>query len=116
MAETLLDAEPKIGGLTREIPRNERVRTDLHDNAVGQTKTEQITRVGLAPKQVERFETLAAHPAVVAEVPLRIRSCAGASGPHSVRIGASLSSIEVSEHSHPTVKVWQRGDRRSPWP
>ena len=65
IAEAVLDAEVRIGELMREVPKAQGKRTDTKptDTAVG--KYEVIEKAGFTPKQVERFETLAAHPEAV---------------------------------------------------
>lgn len=73
LSEALLDAEKRIGELTRAIPQNKGARTDIkpHDSSVGRfekTKSEVITDLGLTQKQVERFEILANNPDVVEQV------------------------------------------------
>lgn len=69
LAEALLDAEVRIGELTREIPESKGRRTDL-PTAVsqGSTKSATIAALGLHEKQVERFERMAEHPDVVEQV------------------------------------------------
>ena len=65
IAEAVLDAEVRIGELMRQVPKAQGKRTDIKptDTAVG--KYEVIEKAGFTPKQVERFETLAAHPEAV---------------------------------------------------
>lgn len=67
IGEAVLDAEVRIGELMREVPKAQGKRTDIKptDTAVG--KYEVIEKAGFTPKQVERFETLAAHPEIVAQ-------------------------------------------------
>jgi DNA modification methylase len=67
IGEAVLDAEVRIGELMREVPKAQGRRTDIKptDTAVG--KYEVIEKAGFTPKQVERFETLAAHPEIVAQ-------------------------------------------------
>jgi hypothetical protein len=67
IAEAILDAEVRIGELMREVPKAQGRRTDIKptDTAVG--KYEVIEKAGFTPKQVERFETLASHPEIVAQ-------------------------------------------------
>lgn len=67
IGEAVLDAEVRIGELMRDVPKAQGKRTDIKptDTAVG--KYEVIEKAGFTPKQVERFETLAAHPEIVAQ-------------------------------------------------
>ena len=73
LSEALLDAEKRIGELTKAIPTKPGIRTDIKptDSAVARldkTKSEVITDLGFTPKQVERFEILADNPDVVEQV------------------------------------------------
>lgn len=77
LSEALLDAEKRIGELTKAIPtkqgtNNQYIQKVKHDSAVGfhssKTKSEVITDLGFTPKQVERFEILADNPDVVEQV------------------------------------------------
>ena len=77
LSEALLDAEKRIGELTKAIPQskgaNNRYTPKVEsDSAVGfyspKTKSEVITDLGFTPKQVERFEILADNPDVVEQV------------------------------------------------
>ena len=65
ISEAVLDAEVKIGELMEQVPKAQGRRTDIElpDTAVG--KYEVIREAGFTPKQVERFQTLAAHPEIV---------------------------------------------------
>lgn len=74
LSEALLDAEKRIGELTKVIPKG----TNGGANQYGakptslsnkqKTKSEVITDLGFTPKQVERFEILADNPDVVEQV------------------------------------------------
>lgn len=73
LSEALLDAEKRIGELTKAIPTKPGIRTDIKptDSNVGRldkTKSEVITDLGFTQKQVERFEILADNPDVVEQV------------------------------------------------
>ena len=77
LSEALLDAEKRIGELTKTIPQNKGANNRYtskveSDSAVGfyspKTKSEVITDLGFTPKQVERFEILANNPDVVEQV------------------------------------------------
>ena len=47
MSEIRLRAIARIGQISRELEKNERARTDLHNTGVKQTKTEQLAAAGL---------------------------------------------------------------------
>lgn len=73
LSEALLDAEMRIGELTKRLPTKQGARTDkeLTDSAVAKlnkTKSEVIKGLGFTSKQVERFEVLANNPDVVEQV------------------------------------------------
>lgn len=78
IAEAVLDAEVRIGELMREVPKEPGRRNDIKpvDSVVHrlhQTRAEVIEKAGFTPKQVQRFETLAAHPEVVEQVKAEAR-------------------------------------------
>ena len=76
IAEALLDAEVRLGELTREIPKASGARTDIEpcDTAVERlTKKDILADLGFNPKQAERFETLAKYPEVVAQAKAEAR-------------------------------------------
>lgn len=75
LSEALLDAEKRIGELTKAIPKAPADRGNQYTGgkptALSQSqksKSEVITDLGFTPKQVERFEILANNPDVVEEV------------------------------------------------
>ena len=75
LSEALLDAEVRIGELTKVIPKAPPDRGNQYTGgkptALSQSqksKSEVITDLGFTPKQVERFEILANNPDVVEEV------------------------------------------------
>lgn len=74
LSEALLDAEKRIGELTKAIAKgsggDRRSDNFKNDSTVGfeKTKAEVITDLGFTPKQVERFEILADNPDVVEQV------------------------------------------------
>ena len=51
-------AEIRIGELSRELEKNERVRTDLHPTAGKQTKTEALADAGISTSTAHRYEEL----------------------------------------------------------
>ena len=71
IAEAVLDAEVRIGELMAQVPKatkgNQYTGKMVPDSGVGdqKSKTEVIKEAGFTPKQVERFQTLAAHPEAV---------------------------------------------------
>lgn len=70
IAETVLDAEVRIGELMAQVPKatkgNQYTGKMVADTGVrNQTKKEVIEAAGFTPKQVQRFETLAKHPELV---------------------------------------------------
>jgi hypothetical protein len=80
LSEALLDAEMKIGEMTKEIPKagggDRRSEVFKSDTGVGfekQTKAEVIESLGFNEKQVERFETLADNPDLVEQVKAEAR-------------------------------------------
>lgn len=73
LSEALLDAEKRIGELTKKIPKSDGGRpSKTTDSSVAsfraKTKAEVISDLGFTPKQVERFEILADNPDVVEQV------------------------------------------------
>lgn len=78
ISEAVLDAEVKIGELMRAVPKKQGERTDLKptDTDVAKlkpTKTDIIKQAGFTPKQVERFQTLAANPDIVEQAKAEAR-------------------------------------------
>ena len=76
ISEAVLDAEVRIGELMAKVPKNQVGRpTKNNDNAVENLplKSDVIREAGFTPKQVERFQTLAAHPEIVAQAKAEAR-------------------------------------------
>ena len=78
IAEAVLDAEVRIGELMAKVPKEPGRRNDLRpvDSDVQRlepTRSEVIEQAGFTPKQVQRFETLAAHPELVARAKAQAR-------------------------------------------
>lgn len=68
ISEAVLDAEVRIGELMAKVPTQSKynaLKRQDTDVQSFQTKTEVIEQAGFTPKQVQRFETLAAHPEIV---------------------------------------------------
>jgi DNA modification methylase len=67
IGEAVLDAEVRIGELMREVPKAQGKRTDTQHSNTAVTKLETLESMGFNKMQVQRFETLAAHPEIVAQ-------------------------------------------------
>jgi len=65
LAETLLDAETRLGTLLSEIPKAQGKRTDKELGNGGVTKYEAVEELGFNKMTASRFEALAAHPEAV---------------------------------------------------
>lgn len=69
IADAVLDAEVRIGELTRAMPKASGRRSDLEPNRNGAerltTKTERLAEIGIKPDTANRYESLAAHPEAV---------------------------------------------------
>ena len=77
IADAVLDAEVRIGELMKDVPKATPNNNPFHqkDNAVHfvKPKIEVIREAGFTPKQVQRFETLAKHPDIVAQAKAEAR-------------------------------------------
>lgn len=76
IGEAVLDAEVRIGELMREVPKasgGAPYHKDTVDSGVQSTKAKIIEDAGFTVKQVQRFETLAAHPEIVAQAKAEAR-------------------------------------------
>ena len=76
IAEAVLDAETKLGELMARVPTQSKYNAvKRQDSGVKSfpTKTEIIEKAGFTPKQVQRFETLAAHPEIVEQAKAEAR-------------------------------------------
>lgn len=78
IADAVLDAEVRIGELMAKVPKattgNQYTGKMVPDSTVAhQTKYEVIREAGFTPKQVERFQTLAAHPEIVEQAKAEAR-------------------------------------------
>lgn len=77
ISEAVLDAEVRIGELTRQMPKSgggRPVKTmDSSVHSLIETKAATIEQAGLTVKQAQRFETLAAHPEAVAKAKAEAR-------------------------------------------
>lgn len=65
ISEAVLDAEVKIGELMKAVPKATNQYKSAKDTAVHSTKKEAIENTGFSVKQIQRFETIAAHPEIV---------------------------------------------------
>ena len=74
ISEAVLDAEVRIGELMAKVPKqNTHNRAAVRPDSDVPSKTEVIEQAGFTPKQVQRFETLAAHPEIVAQAKAEAR-------------------------------------------
>lgn len=84
ISEAVLDAEVRIGELTSKMPKATRgtggnryqsapVRENNTDVIFSKPKSEAIQDSGFTPMQISRFQTLAAHPDIVAEAKAEAR-------------------------------------------
>ena len=75
ISEAVLDAEVRIGELMAKVPKRQGFAAAIHDTAVAnaETKEKVIEKAGFTPKQVQRFEMLAAHPEIVAQAKAEAR-------------------------------------------
>lgn len=79
ISEAVLDAEVRIGELMAKVPKTsggDRRSADFKNNigdTFEKTKTDIIRESGFTPMQVSRFETLAAHPEIVAQAKAEAR-------------------------------------------
>lgn len=81
IADAVLDAEVRIGELMAKVPKATSISGNQHtgkwknDTAVDipKPKSEVIREAGFTPKQVERFQTLAAHPEIVEQAKAEAR-------------------------------------------
>jgi N6-adenosine-specific RNA methylase IME4 len=74
--DAVLDAEMRIGELMAKVPKNQVGRpSKIIDTTVDNlpTKAEVIRDAGFTQKQVERFQTMAAHPEIVEQVKAEAR-------------------------------------------
>ena len=67
IADAVLDAEVKIGELTRRMEKSQGQRSDLKpmDTDVHKSKADQLEQIGITEKQKQRYETLSKHPETV---------------------------------------------------
>lgn len=78
--DAVLDAEMRIGELMAKVPTKQGKRTDIQHTDTDVHKLEQSTKqdvirdAGFTPKQVQRFQTLAAHPEIVEQVKAEARA------------------------------------------
>lgn len=75
ISEAVLDAEVRIGELMAKVPTRQGKRTDMEpmDSGVQKSKQQIIEDAGFTVKQAQRFETLAAHPEIVAQAKAEAR-------------------------------------------
>lgn len=75
ISEAVLDAEVRIGELMARVPKKQGFASAICDTDVANVETKQdvIRNAGFTPKQVQRFQTLAAHPEIVAQAKAEAR-------------------------------------------
>ena len=77
ISEAVLDAEVRIGELMAKVPKATPNNNPYHENDTAvdlvKPKSAVIKESGFTPKQVERFQTLAAHPEIVAQAKAEAR-------------------------------------------
>lgn len=75
IGEAVLDAEVRIGELMREVPKasGNQYTVLLPTDGQKQSKADVIADMGFTHSQVQRFETLAAHPEIVAQAKAEAR-------------------------------------------
>lgn len=74
ISEAVLDAEVRIGELMAQVPKqNTHNRAAIRPDTGVASKTDIIRDAGFTPKQVQRFQTLAAHPDLVAQAKAEAR-------------------------------------------
>lgn len=75
IGEAVLDAEVRIGELMREVPKasGNQYTVLLPTDGQKQKKNDVIADMGFTHSQVQRFETLAAHPEIVAQAKAEAR-------------------------------------------
>lgn len=73
IAEAVLDAETKIGELTRAIPKAQGTRTDIQHTDNDVPKSRRLEKLGISEKQKQRFERLSEHPEAVQQAKAQAR-------------------------------------------
>ena len=77
ISEAVLDAEVRIGELMAKVPKateNQYTKVQSDSGVAKQKpKADIISEAGFTPRQVERFQTLAAHPEIVAQAKAEAR-------------------------------------------
>lgn len=74
IADAVLDAEVRIGELMAQVPKqNTHNRAAVRPDSGVASKTETIEASGLTPRQVQRFQQMAAHPEVVEQAKAEAR-------------------------------------------
>lgn len=73
LGEAVLDAETKVGELMARVPKAKNQYDNAVVSGVHSTKADVIEQAGFTVKQVQRFETMAAHPKAVAQAKAEAR-------------------------------------------
>lgn len=103
ISEAVLDAEVRIGELMRQVPKasgGAPYHKSTMDTAVQSTKASVIEKAGFTPKQVQRFEQMAAHPEAVARAKAQAREA-----------GDILSRSKVLQEVGKDIRAAQKAER-----
>lgn len=106
IADAVLDAEVRIGELTRAMPKASGRRSDLEPNRNGAerltTKTERLAEIGIKPDTANRYESLAAHPEAVEKAKAEAR----VEGRIVTR--QDVLNKVTADYRKPDLKKWQQ--------
>lgn len=102
ISEAVTDAEVRIGQLMARVPTRQGKRTDMEpmDSGVQKSKQQIIEDAGFTVKQVQRFQTLAAHPEAVARAKAQAREA-----------GDILSRSKVLQEVGKDIRAAQKTER-----
>ena len=102
ISEAVLDAEVRIGELMRQVPKKQGFASTIRDTAVANVETKQsiVEKAGFTPKQVQRFEQMAAHPEAVARAKAQAREA-----------GDILSRSKVLQEVGKDIRAAQKAER-----
>lgn len=104
ISEAVLDAEVRIGELMAQVPKATPNNNPFHENDTAvdfvKPKAEVIRDAGFTPKQVERFQRMAAHPEAVARAKAQAREA-----------GDILSRSKVLQEVGRDIRASQKAER-----
>ena len=102
IADAVLDAEVRIGELTRAMPKAQGFASSIlpTDGKNVKTKTEQLSEIGL--KHPERFESLAAHPEAVEKAKAEARE------EGRIVTRQDVLNKVTADYRKPDLKKWQQ--------